>query len=790
MEEARERVAALERARAAESSDGPLVTEAVAALRSLEVARHETASLDARWVSAFAALAARLLQILGAFEAVMNQDERQRMDRVYRVTLSQANEEIREEEEEETSPNAGARLAAFLACHRCLATVTREFIAKLVGIGRASAVAKAVLTGPDAKGVINSTLSTDAMSTLGLSLRETLWKALLSFGAGKLEQAGIDDPETLAAFAACVFPEALVKDPGHAQDFAFRKLLLRPRTVPRNVLWGLVRHMLHTSQNIGKFNDAPGKEIGVGKLFVERARHVASIWSDRAFVIGSDVETLSHVSGALYNVISLMDDKEISRSGLLPRVITGVQHYLEVAESKIRVLGMLIAVHISRTSSPGHALRFEEVDALQGFTYAPPGDAFYIASPVVEDGKSSEAEEPPDAVSNQTHSQSTLENLPGDDHVANEKVQAPAEKSYNIWEDSSDDDDDDGDDDDEEGNEANSEVDSDDEEGVADSRHQDKTVDDGPEVDPLLMPAYLHDAVQALQDDKDHVKFQTCLVGLADLIRRRPADLEVGAAELAHVLVHGENRFSMRGFAERRMEALVALVVEAPSAATGVLIAEATQERATFISLRTSALEALVQGAQALQKPPSATSSEHEGAKAVGTDLPVQQPVGRVTRRWGQRRRPLPAEHKSRFAGLAGSIFFFPLLNGGLGAINTPGMREPIVLAKFLYALGSILAAAQHAPDIARMGRALFRLLWGCREHDDAQVRRSALFALAQVLFVVPPSVLVNDDDWIANLGDAREWAAKVAARDTDPPCREQAGLLLRMLSPANSNVS
>jgi len=327
----------------------------------------------------------------------------------------------------------------------------------------------------------------------------------------------------------------------------------------------------------------------------------------------------------------------------------------------------------------------------------------------------------------------------------------------------------------------------------AGSRDQEQSgIDEGNEIDESLLPFYLHDAIKVFQEGKEFAAFQASLQGLANLIYRRPADLNRSAGELTHLLLHLENKFSQHGFADSRMQALVALIETAPPAAASVLIAEATQERATFISVRICALEALVLGAQGLQKGTSRAFQEQDvspetGEIPAGSNMvkpPIKQ-VGRVIRRWGQRKTPAPIERKSRFSGLAGPVFFYPLLNSGLATLKTPGMQEPIVLAKFLFALASILAAAQHAPDTSRMGRALYKILWSLRRHDDAQIRRAALFSLAQILLVVPVAVLSEDDDWLASIGDSKEWVQLVMQRDPDTSCREQASLLNRMLSPA-----
>ena len=108
--------------------------------------------------------------------------------------------------------------------------------------------------------------------------------------------------------------------------------------------------------------------------------------------------------------------------------------------------------------------------------------------------------------------------------------------------------------------------------------------------------------------------------------------------------------------------------------------------------------------------------------------------------------------------------------------------REPHLLAKLLFSLGSVLGCARNSPHAERMAAALLELLRWSRGSEHAEVRRASLFGCAQVLATVPPAVLRAREEWRHRLQEMGRWAGRVSAEDADGACREQAGLLARML--------
>ncbi len=104
--------------------------------------------------------------------------------------------------------------------------------------------------------------------------------------------------------------------------------------------------------------------------------------------------------------------------------------------------------------------------------------------------------------------------------------------------------------------------------------------------------------------------------------------------------------------------------------------------------------------------------------------------------------------------------------------------RDLLLLWRLVHALAVLLEAAVHAPDAARMARALLLVVVALRQHADASVRRAVLFALGRVLLVLSAGELLGA--LAAETGVLCEWLQAAAAADPDRDCRGSAAALLR----------
>ncbi len=264
------------------------------------------------------------------------------------------------------------------------------------------------------------------------------------------------------------------------------------------------------------------------------------------------------------------------------------------------------------------------------------------------------------------------------------------------------------------------------------------------------------------------------LENLVELIRSRPPDFDSMALELAQFLVHMENKFNIETFTGIRHNALVEITVAFPTNLAHFLASVVLSE-AEFMNVRLTALQVLVEAAKQLA---DGVDSEQRATVKKVDDI-VR--IGTVTRRWGQRKTPQAVPKKNLLANVA-SDFFFPLLVRNHQVV-TVLEREPILLSRLAMALGSILALARTSMHIERMCKALLDFVNWIRYHEKPEVRRAALFCVAQILATLPRSIINNDTVWIDKIADASKWVSHLAAKDTDHLVRAHAQGIHSLLS-------
>ncbi|CAM6043737.1 unnamed protein product [Sphagnum compactum] len=167
--------------------------------------------------------------------------------------------------------------------------------------------------------------------------------------------------------------------------------------------------------------------------------------------------------------------------------------------------------------------------------------------------------------------------------------------------------------------------------------------------------------------------------------------------------------------------------------------------------------------------------------------------LGKVTRKWAPRSMQLRKERwqqqmgtgsaqagleagKNRFAPVA-MAFMLPIMRDHDKKTHGVDLLGPdfIVLGKLVHTLGVFMECLLLQPEAAVLGVALLDLLHsrGISKHEEAYVRRAALYAASQVIQSLHPSqvasAVTGGDETIAKgLDWIREWALGIAENDVD----------------------
>jgi len=290
------------------------------------------------------------------------------------------------------------------------------------------------------------------------------------------------------------------------------------------------------------------------------------------------------------------------------------------------------------------------------------------------------------------------------------------------------------------------------------------------------MPAYLNDCIPMLRSENDYKPFIVAMSGLGNLIRSSPPDLQMSAKELVAVLVGLDNRYSMKGFREFRLDALAALACSPAHATVVPVLTSIVLAKAQFVSSRLDALQALEKAANTLANTPL----EKDSSTCASACITDEERVGTVTKTWGRRRTKPPGQVVNKFASLA-PTFFFPLFAEPTSSAVL-FEREPVLFSQLLQTAGSILGLARNGEHVERMAKTLIELLWWSRFNYQASVRQSTLYCFGQMLIALPRDCMTSDPFWLTKLQQVAEWAKTSSESDADQGCRNQAKALARML--------
>lgn len=469
-------------------------------------------------------------------------------------------------------------------------------------------------------------------------------------------------------------------------------------------------------------------------LLIQVLRSLCQTWANPSAVKHTTVEQQLYVSKALLLCVGLLKDTELQelRSDLLQCLLGGMHCHLDSGVVRIRRMGMIVGECLSsRMDVNGTRLKFEYEQDDEARELLSMMNPVFENEPVLENGNDVPA----------THD-SPSKTTPLD-------------------------------------SKPDSDLDSDDE----------FTPYDMSEDKPLALaspPRYLRDCLETLMSSEDPDRVELSLRVSVALVKNNTFAAKEISVQLTKVLLHMDNKYSIKDFMALRLAAMVALTVTDCVPVTQYLTTE-------FYSLnyslrqRLDILEVLCVAAEELSKPitdhtepPMVLESSTDSSPSTHSiNIPWQQVVEKRIQsktRYLKKgaTRPPKIACPNRYAPVAGH-FFFPLLRNYDKPQVTFDMlgSDHLVLGKLILTLGHFMHLAVNAPIASQMGCALLDFVWAVRYHVDQMVRRGVLFAVFSVFLSMPTGNLLVDLGEL--LFETRTWLADVAEGDVDAECRSLA---------------
>lgn len=307
-------------------------------------------------------------------------------------------------------------------------------------------------------------------------------------------------------------------------------------------------------------------------------------------------------------------------------------------------------------------------------------------------------------------------------------------------------------------------------------------------------PVYIRDCLGGLIENKNPEWTKECLKAAGDLIHSDDAVDEV-SEEMAKVLLHLEDSYSVPDFIGLRHRALIALTVVCPVQAASYLSSQ-FYCRDYNIRQRLDILEVLAAASQELSQPkrkvtevkPNYLKTDFsQSAEEHWKDI-IEKRIRAKTKRISQGPSKQYEPEFNRFGPVAG-YFFFPLMekhDRGGKMLDLFG-EDSYVLGRILYTLGIIMYSASNTLISHKMSASLLEFLAAIRDHHETFVRQAAIFAMGAVFISVPAFHLISDlQDSVV---ESQNWLQVIVEKDFDVQCQIKAAKVLAVLNNAIKNA-
>ncbi|KAF7728033.1 telomere binding protein [Apophysomyces ossiformis] len=310
-------------------------------------------------------------------------------------------------------------------------------------------------------------------------------------------------------------------------------------------------------------------------------------------------------------------------------------------------------------------------------------------------------------------------------------------------------------------------------------------------------PVYINDLIQFLKDAQDPLKLEIGLDAAEELVRRKTGvgvELHEFAVQLVNALTRVPTDYDIPDCEDKQQRALAALMVAEPHVATPRAI-DTLYHRSTSINVQQIVLTAIHLAAREL----AGWSKEHDGSTeeqledmTKALDIPTQS-VGKVrvfSRSMELQRKEAKKIKTNRLSGLAGPVFFFPLLvgwwEGAQTRIKSWIGNNKVLTEQLIRTLDMIMYYSTNLPEKRRIVTEYFEFALALRYADcSAGMTRALLLGITVIL-----NTSYKDQEWILWQNYAREleetkfWVEGIVESTKEDETIKQAalGILVRLM--------
>ncbi|KAI8988408.1 telomere length regulation protein-domain-containing protein [Mycotypha africana] len=271
-------------------------------------------------------------------------------------------------------------------------------------------------------------------------------------------------------------------------------------------------------------------------------------------------------------------------------------------------------------------------------------------------------------------------------------------------------------------------------------------------------PVYVRDLICYLRDQEDPVKLEIGLNAAEQIIRQKAGagtELNESSIELAKYLITFPDAYEIDHARQLQQAALVALMAAVPATVTGFIIDELYDRNTSTgqkqlilgsisLAVRELAGWSLSGNADETEKGVTEIEKKLEDISLSAENSLVRQQVGKpvfMSRKMALEKQQKTVQ-KNRLAGLAGPVFFFPLLvgwwEGAQGRIKYWLGNNQIVAERFILTLNIILHSATNTPDKRKIVKEYFEFALSMRyaHQQSVGVKKALLLGIETIISV------------------------------------------------------
>ncbi|KAI8640641.1 telomere length regulation protein-domain-containing protein, partial [Parasitella parasitica] len=292
-------------------------------------------------------------------------------------------------------------------------------------------------------------------------------------------------------------------------------------------------------------------------------------------------------------------------------------------------------------------------------------------------------------------------------------------------------------------------------------------------------PVFIRDVIRCLQDRNDPLKLEIGLNAAEQVIRRKSGvgtELSESSVELAKYIISFPETYEIDNFQALQRNSLVALMTAVPEVVCGFIIDE-MYNRDSSDGQKQLILGSISLAVRELAGWPTA-ATEELSVVAANNEKPVSRQIGTPLFVSKKTTMNEPKRFKNRLSGLAGPVFFFPLLvgwwEGTHGLIKYWIGNNALLTERFIMTLNIILHSSTNTPDKRRIVKEYFQFLSSMKyasiSTQTASIRKSMLLGIDTILNVCySGQEMLLFQDYQTELYETKQWLEDLLDQADEP---------------------